>query len=156
MARVIFTGIKELNAAFTAIQARQAAASRMALRDSLSLIERTTKQLLSVSGAGSPGRDSRGRFSRAVGAASAPGTPPHLQTGALRRSVKQSPIEQIGSTRFQGDVGPTIEYGRIQELGGVAGRGAILPARPYLQPAFEESLPEIAIIFRNAWAAGLR
>lgn len=145
MARVIFTGIKELNAAFTAIQAKQAAASRAALRDSLSLVERTTKAMLTI-GTHRPGEPTM----------SMPGEPPELVTGALRRSVKQSPIESLGPTRFQGDVGPTIEYGRIQELGGVAGRGAILPARPYLQPAFEESLPEIAIIFRNAWAAGLR
>jgi phage gpG-like protein len=157
---VLWAGVKEFQAALTRIQARQLAASRTALRKSLSLIEREAKTLLSVtgSGPGGPGRNAKtGRFTKgAGGTASAPGSPPHLQTGDLRRSVKQSPIKQIGSTRFEGEVGPTIEYGRIQELGGVAGHGAILPSRPYMQPAFEEMLPEIAAAFREEWAAALR
>lgn len=144
MARVIFTGIKELQAAFTALQAKQAAATRTALSKSLSLIERTTKELLTTS-THRPGEPTL----------SMPGEPPALVSGDLRRSVKQSPIESIGPTRFSGDVGPTIEYGRIQELGGQT-RRSILPSRPYLKPAFDEVLPEIGIIFREEWAWALR
>lgn len=159
MARVIWTGVKELEAAFSAIQARQIAATRSGLSKSLSLIEREAKRLLSVSGAGpgGPGRDSKtGRFTRGAGGTpSMPGTPPHLQSGDLRRSVKQSPIEQIGRSRFQGEVGPTIEYGRVQELGGDTGR-AILPSRPYMQPAFEGVMPQISVIFREEWSWALR
>jgi phage gpG-like protein len=160
MVHVLWAGIKEFNAALTAIQAKQLAASRSALSKSLSLIEREAKTLLSVtgSGPGGPGRDTKsGRFTKGAGGTpSMPGTPPHLQSGDLRRSVKQGRIEQIGRTRFQGEVGPTIEYGRIQELGGEAGRGSILPSRPYMQPAFEAMLPEIAAVFREEWAWALR
>ncbi len=144
MARVIFTGIKELEAAFSAIEVKQVVATRTGLRKSLSLIERTTKANLSL-----------GSHRRGEPTGSQPGTPPDLVSGDLRRSVQQSPIEQIGPTRFTGDVGPTSEYGRIQELGGDTGR-AILPSRPYLQPAFVEVLPEIGMIFREEWAWALR
>jgi phage gpG-like protein len=160
MTRIIFTGINELIAAFSAIEARQIAATRTGLSKSLSLIEREAKTALSVtgSGPGGPGRNTKtGRFTKGAGGTpSMPGTPPHLQSGDLRRSVKQSPIEQIGRSRFKGDVGPTIEYGRIQELGGVAGRGSVLPSRPYMQPSFEKMLPEIAVVFREEWAWALR
>lgn len=155
MVHVLWAGIKEFQAALSRIQARQLAASRTALRKSLSLIERETKTLLSTSGAGTVGRAANGRFTRAMQIPSAPGEPPHLQTGDLRRSVQQSPIEQIGATRFQGEVGPTIEYGRIQELGGMAGRGAYLPSRPYLEPAFTNVIPEIFAVFKEEWAAAL-
>ena len=145
MVHVIWAGIKEFEAALTAIQAKQLAASRTALSKSLSLIEREAKANLSLS-----------THTRYEPTNSMPGEPPALVSGDLRRSVKQDRIEQIGPTRFSGQVGPTIEYGRIQELGGEAGRGAILPSRPYLQPAFENALPEIAAIFREEWAWALR
>jgi len=139
---VLWAGVKEFQAALTRMQARQLAASRTGLRRALSLIELEAKSLLSI-GSHRPDEPTM----------SAPGEPPELVSGDLRRSVKQSPIKQIGPTRFEGEVGPTIEYGRIQELGGVAGHGAVLPSRPYMQPAFEEMLPEIAAVFREEWAA---
>jgi len=144
MARVIWAGIKEFNADLTAIKAKQVAATRTGLSKSLSLIERKTKELISIS-THRPGEPTM----------SMPGSPPALVSGDLRRSVKQSPITQLGPTRFEGVVGPTIVYGRIQELGGDTGR-SILPSRPYLQPAFEEVLPEIGMIFREEWAWALR
>ena len=144
MARVIWMGIKEFNAALTGLQTRQLVASRTALRKSLSLVERETKDLLSIS-SHMPNEPTM----------SAPGEPPELVTGDLRRSVKQSRIEQIGPTRFEGEVGPTIEYGRIQELGGIAGYNAYLPSRPYLEPAFHNVLPEIFATFKEEWATAL-
>lgn len=144
MVHVLWAGIKEFNAALARVQARQLVASRTALRKSLSLIERETKDLLTI-GTHAPHEPTM----------SAPGEPPELVSGDLRRSVKQSPIEQIGPTRFQGEVGPTIEYGRIQELGGIAGHNAYLPSRPYLEPAFTNVLPEIFAVFKEEWATAL-
>lgn len=141
---VIWMGIKEFQAALTRVQERQLAASRTALGKALSLVEREAKSLLSLS-----------THLRAEPTDSMPGEPPALVSGDLRRSIKQGRIEQIGPTRYQGDVGPTIEYGRVQELGGDTGR-AVLPSRPYMQPAFENMLPEIAAVFREEWAWALK
>ena len=76
---------------------------------------------------------------------SAPGTPPHFQSGNL---------EQIAIEPSQGGlkakVGPKhgLKYARIQELGG---KGLIrLPPRPYMRPAFESQ--QQAIMFQFALA----
>jgi phage gpG-like protein len=66
---------------------------------------------------------------------SAPGEPPSLVTGQLRRSVVMIP-----KGRAHVQVGATTVYARIQELGGDAGRdhSAHLPPRPYLAPALRK------------------
>jgi len=65
----------------------------------------------------------------------APGEPPSLITGQLRRSVIMRP-----KGRAHVQVGATAVYARIQELGGDAGRGhsAHLPPRPYLAAALKK------------------
>lgn len=65
---------------------------------------------------------------------SAPGEPPSLVTGQLRRSVVMKP-----KGRAHVQVGATTVYARIQELGGDAGRNhaSHLPPRPYLAPALK-------------------
>src|SRR5262249_46431466 len=120
MAYVVLTGIKQLQGALAAIQARQVAATGRATAKALHTIERAAKQKLT------PSSHRRGEPTP-----SAPGDPPSLVSGALRRSVQVDGPEPTGPTGWEGQVGPTIVYGRIQELGGVAGRGAVLPARPY-------------------------
>lgn len=84
---------------------------------------------------------------------SAPGEPPAMITGRLKASVTVEPTRAVGSTRFEARVGPTAVYARIQELGGTAGHGAQLPARPYVRPALEASRAQVAVIFRAAWSA---
>lgn len=145
MAYVVLTGVQRLAGALTAIQRRQIAATREATSKALHLIERETKVELSTSS-----------HRRGEPTPSAPGEPPSLVSGALRRSNQVEGPEPTGPTGWEGQVGPTIEYGRIQELGGVAGHGVTLPARPYLGPAFDRVLPDIAEIYRSAWAAALR
>lgn len=68
---------------------------------------------------------------------SRPGEPPSLITGALRRSVTFTPAAPAGPGLATATVGATTVYARIQELGGMAGRGhhTHVSARPYLQPA---------------------
>jgi phage gpG-like protein len=63
--------------------------------------------------------------------------PPGQVTGKLRQSVTQSKAQRQGFAVYSTKVGPTIKYGRIQELGGRTGRGGrtLLPPRPYLLPA---------------------
>lgn len=68
---------------------------------------------------------------------SPPGEPPALVTGTLRRSVHATAPRQTGPGRWEVEAGGSVVYARIQELGGVTGRGhrTRLPARPYLRPA---------------------
>ncbi|WP_214103238.1 hypothetical protein [Acrocarpospora catenulata] len=67
---------------------------------------------------------------------SAPGTPPSLVSGSLRRSVKAGRPRQTGAARWEAKTAPTIVYSRIHELGGWTGRGhrSYLPPRPYVRP----------------------
>ena len=77
--------------------------------------------------------------------ASAPGTPPHRQSGKLREIA----IEPTHAG-LRAKIGPRqgLVYARIQELGG---KGMInLPARPYMRPAFESQ--QQAILFQFALA----
>lgn len=84
---------------------------------------------------------------------SAPGEPPAMVTGGLKASVREELLRILGPGLVEGRVGPTKPYSRIQELGGTAGHGAKLPARPYLRPALATALPKLLAIFRAAWSA---
>lgn len=86
---------------------------------------------------------------------SAPGEPPSLVTGALAGSVT---VTSTASDRgWAAEIGATTAYARIQELGGVAGKGhkADLPPRPYLKPALEASVGDIGDLFQAGWADAL-
>jgi phage gpG-like protein len=157
VAYVVLSGIKELAAALTAIRKREGAATGRATGLALHTIERKAKELLSkTSSAGEQGRDAQGRYRKVQYTASPPGEPPFLRTGTLRRSVQVEGPTPTGPTSWMGQVGPTAVYGRIQELGGTAGRGSVLPARPYMLPAFDDVKDQIARLYREAWAAALR
>lgn len=84
---------------------------------------------------------------------SPPGHPPSLISGSLRRSVKVRGPRSTGDG-WEAHVGPTIVYGRIQEFGGMTGRGhrTRLPARPYVGPATRESARTIRALIRRAVA----
>lgn len=86
---------------------------------------------------------------------SAPGEPPAMISGHLMESVHTTAVDATGN-RYQVSVGPTAVYSRIQELGGTAGRGAQLPARPYLAPALEESRQAVNDLIAQAWRDMLR
>ncbi len=141
---IILRGVGAWQAAMDAKIAQMQGATQLALRKSLSLVERRTKQRLRTythpEGTPTP---------------SPPGDPPAWVTGNLARSVDTEGPTLVAPGRWRGQVGPTAVYGRIQELGGVAGHGARLDARPYLQPSFDEALPEIRQIFVEAWRAAI-
>ena len=81
---------------------------------------------------------------------SGPGQPPSLISGALRRSITVEAPERTAQG-WAISVGPTIVYGRIQELGGTAGNGARLPPRPYMRPAWAVVPDKVRDIFQDAW-----
>lgn len=138
---IIVHGVSEAIAALEAKNAQINAATRTATAKVLHLVERRTKEKLSEKShaAGTP-------------TPSGPGEPPALITGNLRRSITVNGPDTIGPGTFRGEVGPTAIYGRVQELGGGPSN---LPARPYLQPAYDELRNEIPSIFREAWAAAI-
>lgn len=86
---------------------------------------------------------------------SAPGTPPSLITGQLRRSVRRTYSSPAGAHQWAARVAPTTVYARIQEFGGNAGRGhrAHLPPRPYIRPAMRiwmDKYRDVAVqVFRS-------
>lgn len=156
---VILTGVKELQDAMSAMVARQNTATRSGLARSASLLEREIKVGLSItSSTGGEQRDQKGRFAKRGSTSSAPGEPPYLRSGDLRRSVQQDEISPLGMGRYSTQVGPTIVYGRIQEIGGDTGpNGAThLDPRPYVAPALEKVTPQMYAVMKAAWAAALR
>lgn len=89
---------------------------------------------------------------------SPPGGPPAWVTGGLARSVRRSSTIRRRRGVYSTKVGPTALYGRIQELGGRAGRrhATTLPARPYLKPRTRAELATIRRIYINSWREATR
>jgi|SRR5688500_14172766 len=86
---------------------------------------------------------------------SLPGSPPSLVSGALRRSVQVTGPTQTGPGTWTAKVNPNTVYARIQEMGGIAGRGARLPARPYMSPGLTAALPGMNALILQAWRDAL-
>lgn len=143
---VIITGARQAAGALSAMVARQNAATRIGLGKSAHLLEREIKAQLSL-----------GSHERGEPTTSAPGEPPDLVSGDLRRSVQVEGPGPRGSGSWEVSVGPTVVYGRIQELGGRTGRhgATVLPARPYVAPALDEMKPIMRTVMREAWAGAL-
>jgi phage gpG-like protein len=70
---------------------------------------------------------------------SAPGSPPSVITGSMRRGITVLSGVRVGFGSYTAKVGPTVVYSRIQELGGATGRNHAthLPPRPYFTPSYE-------------------
>lgn len=74
---------------------------------------------------------------------------PGVLTGRLRRSVFYKKLTSFGEWGVE--IGPNVEYAAIHEFGGNAGRGgsAKIPARPYMQPSFEDNKAEALNILKR-------
>lgn len=142
-----FEGVPEFEAALTAKVAEMNAAARGAVTSGVHLIELRTKENLA-----------RTSHQRGTPTPAAPGQPPSLIDGTLRRSVKVKGPSREGADGWKAEIGPTAVYGRIQELGGMTGRGhrTRLPARPYLGPALDQvvSSGELEAAMREGWFLG--
>jgi len=105
------------------------------------LVLNRARALISVAGTikGEAGRDAKGRFIRQYDSnPSAPGEPPHKQTGTLRRSVAR----EVDAASLRGRVGTNLKYGRWLELGTQR-----MAARPWLRRALAECAVAIRAIF---------
>jgi phage gpG-like protein len=137
-------GLAELTGALERMAAALSVATRAATAEASHLVEAEIKRTLSTSS-----------HAKGTPTPSSPGDPPSLVTGTLRRSVTVKGPHPLGSGRWEAEIGPTAVYGRIQELGGVTGCGgsAVLPPRPYVQPAFTRLAASGALLeaYHSRW-----
>lgn len=112
------------------------------VNDALRTVARQQRTLLTLSS-----------HPRGTPTGSPPGSPPWRITGRLMDSVTVRRATPTGLDRWEGQVGPTAIYGRIQELGGDTGRNhrTHLPPRPSLYPAWAIVRPTVRPQFRAAW-----
>jgi hypothetical protein len=141
---IVMTGVAEFRRALDEIVADVSAATRLAVTTGGHLVEAEAKRQLGLRS-----------HARGTQTPSAPGSPPALITGTLRRSIKVTPPEEHGPTGWTISIGPTAVYGRIQELGGYAGAGGAthLPPRPYMEPALAKVIADgsLAACYATAW-----
>lgn len=142
------TGVAQLTHALEGMVASVNAATRVATAQASHLLEREIKKTLATTS-----------HPRGTPTPSDPGEPPSLVTGTLRRSITVKGPVPLGIGRWEAQIGPTAVYGRIQELGGVTGRGhaATLPARPYVHPSYTKLAASgaLAQLYHSAWRAAM-
>ncbi len=105
------------------------------------LVEATAKRLMRAGG----GRGRSGPRGGLIRVPSAPGTPPHVQTGALRASISHA-VTQRSSGSPLAIAGPTVKYGAVHEFGFP---DLNLPERPFMAPALKRAQPKITRLFRD-------
>lgn len=115
----------------------------LAVKQAGLLVERNAKIKLTESG----------RHKQGTPTPSNPGNPPAIITGALRASVTTTSPTRIGFGAYMVQVGPTMIYSRVQELGGGPSN---LPARPYMAPALDASTAGIYAIYNRVWERSTR
>ncbi|WP_020658398.1 hypothetical protein [Amycolatopsis benzoatilytica] len=140
MAEFHFLGVSEFKAAIEGSIARQVAATSTAVAKGAHVIEGKAKEELT-----------KASHKRGTPTPSMAGQPPALVSGTLRRSVIVQGPKPTSSAGFSASIGPTAVYGRIQELGGMAGHSR-LPPRPYMRPAVTKSATELDSLFKEAWS----
>lgn len=138
----VVTGGAVFRAALRTMSEATDAATKQATATGAALIESETKRKLST-------------YSHPKGTKtpSAPGEPPAVVSGQLRRSIKVVGPRPIGGGTWEAQIGPTAAYGRIQELGGEIWTGATLPPRPYLAPTVNSLIASgrLSEVYIAAW-----
>lgn len=142
MADFHFTGQHEVLARFREMRATAEIETPRTINEILRQVSMQQRTLLAA-----------GSHSRGTPTGSPPGSPPWRISGHLGDSVTVRRARSTGPGRWEGQAGPTAIYGRIQELGGVTGRGhrTTLPARPSLRPAWDLVRPTVNHQFRATW-----
>ena len=128
-------GVDALKAALDSILAKTQVASVQIVKRAQVVVEGNVKKQFT------------GSHKQGEPTTSAPGSPPDVVTGTLRRGITSSPVSMRGFAAV-GSVYPTAVYSRIQELG-----GDNLPARPYMKPGYDQSIDKLRAIAEQEWAA---
>jgi phage gpG-like protein len=139
---LVVTGLTELKAALEAMASRVEVATPLAVEQAVELVKEKAQTNLS-----------RYSHTRGTPTPSPSGEPPAKITGNLHDSWDILGPTPAGVAAWMATLGPTAPYARIQELGGVAGHGAVLPGRPYLQPAYQELIDdgELLDVYVRTW-----
>lgn len=144
MARAISTDGADWRKAIDLLELRVDRATRQGSAQAAHIVERAVKRRLSVFShpPGTPTPSQAGW-----------GAPPAQVTGALMRSVHASSTRRRRRGVYDVEVGPTVVYARIQELGGRAGRNRTvrLASRPYQKPATRAELVKIRSAYVHNW-----
>lgn len=117
------------------------------LREAAFLVEREAKTSMEKGGRVKVGP----RGGKKVRIPSPPGTPPHVQSGIGRNSIRSAFIFGLGDTPMTAVVGPTnvaFYMGHIHERGGEFG-GRRYPARPFMVPALRRVQGNFPELFRE-------
>lgn len=80
---------------------------------------------------------------------SAPGQPPAAIIGSYRLHDSVEVRPGLGPGGLETEVRSELPYSLIQEYGGIAGHGSRLPARPYFEPALEQTRIAIELLLRS-------
>ena len=137
------TGLAELRARLAELPEKLDVASREAAIGGAKLMEVETQRLLGLRS-----------HPRGTPTPSPPGAPPARISGALRGSVRASPPEG-GAGTYRVSVQSGLDYSWVQEHGGRVGRGATLPARPYVKPGRDNVALAAIRLAGEIWMAAL-
>lgn len=86
---------------------------------------------------------------------SPPGAPPARISGDLRDSVHADAAAEGGAGSYRASVRSGLPYSWVQEHGGRVGRGATLPARPYIRSARDNVALAAVRLAGEIWMAAL-
>ncbi len=141
MSAYITVDLTPLDKALKALPEKAEIAATQAVAQAAHVVEAETKRNLT-------------RYSHKKGTPtpSPPGEPPALVTGTLRRSIEVRTYPNRLTP--YAEVGPTVIYGRAQELGYPPRN---LPARPYLKPAVHLAIHsgKVQAVFTQAWTRAI-
>lgn len=91
---------------------------------------------------------------------SPPGEPPARISSDLLRSLRPFPVERTDLYTWHASIKSFNDYSRIQELGGMSGRGhrTYLPPRPYLRRAVNDlrAVDYYKGVFITYWSEAMR
>jgi hypothetical protein len=132
-------GVAELESAMAGMAVQVDAATGRGLTQAVHHLEGQIKQLLSLTS-----------HKQGTPTPSAPGSPPSLVTGQLRRSIQVEGPSRSGIGQWSAKTSANTVYAAVQERG-----GNHLPARPYMAPALAAALPAMGQLIEQAWAAAL-
>ena len=141
---IVWDGIREFRDRIDEIIAKADIAARKVVTDGGHLIERRAKQ-------------------------NAP-----VKTGTLRRSIHVASITKLGPGRWESKTGPSVIYARQREFGGtiiprnksvlswvgadggrIFAKSVYQKGKPYMKPAFDQSVSGLREIYRAAFREAL-